>query len=86
MPAAQVASRRKDSFISNLAFLAESLKFKISVDTAKQFITEIISADDLAKDDPRINRLLTAVCEGLDDAAMEAFEAEILREFLLKAS
>lgn len=86
IPTAQVASRREDKLLSNMAFLAESLSFKFSAEVAKQFTTEILSADDLSKDDPKIVRLLTAICMGLDDSALEAFEDSILRGFLLKAS
>lgn len=86
LPTAQVNSRRADHLISNMAFLVENLSFKLSIEVAKQFVTEILSAEDLAKDDPTIVRILTAVCKGLDDSALEAFDTVILRGFLLKAT
>ena len=86
MPDAQVSCRRKEAFIANCAVLAESLSIRLSAESAKQFLLEILAAEDLAKEDPNISRLLKAVFAKLDDAALEEVEAAILRGFLLKGA
>lgn len=69
-----------------MAFIVDNLSFKLSIEGAKQLILEIISAESLAKEDERGAKLVASVCKKMSEDAFEAFEAQILRDFLLKTS
>jgi len=74
LPAAQVTVRRDEIFLNNLAFLVESLSFKVSAEAAKQLTTEILTLEGLKKEDANLERLLSGVCARLDDSAVQTFE------------
>ena len=65
--------------------MVKSLKaFKLSAETAKQLIPDMLTVENLWKTDSVVKALLTNVCTQLNKEDYAAFETKVLRDFILK--
>lgn len=69
-----------------MAYMVENLSFKLSLESAKQLIPEILTSESMEQADKSVMQLLSNICVKIDDKNLEGFESSILREFLLKTS